>query len=174
MAKFTVDAKYLSHADISDVDDTVLTIKGYEQETMGQGAQQVEKWVIYFKEIKKGLGLNKTNGKMLCKLFGSDDMDDWIGKKVAVYVKDDVEFQGEIVSAIRVRSKLPGSISENGEDYSTLTYEETLYRLDHAASLKEIGGLMLHGVSLRVPIEQMNQLTEAKNSRVNALMGLSV
>jgi len=170
MAKFTVDAKYLSYADISDHDDTVLTIKSYEQEIMGQGKDAVEKWVLYFREIKKGLGLNKTNGKMCCKLFGTDDMDAWIGKQIAIYVKDDVEYQGEILSAIRVRPKLPNAAPE--VDYSTLTFEEVVYRLDHATSLKEIGGLMAHGISLRPTVEQMNMLTEAKNTRVNALMGM--
>lgn len=168
MAKFTVDAKYLSHADISEHDDTVLTIKSYEQEMMGQGKDAQEKWVLYFREVKKGLGLNKTNGKMCCKLFGSDDMDDWIGKQIAIYVKDDVEYQGEIVSAIRVRSKLPGSHPQE-EDYSTLTFEEVVYRLDHANSLKEIGALMTHGMTLPLNAEQLKTVMEAKNSRVNAL-----
>jgi hypothetical protein len=30
-------------------------------------------------------------------------MDMWVGQKIALYVKDDVEFGGELVSAIRVR-----------------------------------------------------------------------
>src|ERR1041384_6313700 len=168
MAKFTVDAKYLSHADIAEHDDTVLTIKTYEQEIMGQGKDAVEKWVLYFREIKKGLGLNKTNGKMICKLMGSDDMDTWIGKQIAIYVKDDVEYQGEIMSAIRVRPKLPGAAPE--EDYSTLTFEEVIYRLDHANTLKEIGALMGHGMTLPLNAEQLKTMMDAKNARVNALM----
>lgn len=169
MAKFTVDAKYLSHADISEHDDTVLTIKSYEQETMGQGKDAQEKWVIYFREIKKGLGLNKTNGKMICKLLGSDDMDHWIGKQVALYVKDDVEFQGEIMSAIRVRAKLPGAALE--EDMSTLTFVDVIYRIDHAVSAKEVTALLLHGMSLPLTSVETTALVEAKNSRVAALAG---
>ena len=173
MAKFTVDAKYLSRADISEHDDTVLTIKSYEQETMGQGKDAVEKWVLYFREIKKGLGLNKTNGKMCCKLFGSDDMDDWIGKKIAIYVKDDVEYQGEILSAIRVRSKLPGAPAAAGEDLSSLTFEEVVYRLDHAEDLKEIGALTTHAINtLNCTPEQLKMLKDAKDGRVNALLGV--
>jgi len=168
MAKFTVDAKYLTHADISEHEDTVLTIKTYEQETMGQGKDANEKWVLYFKEIKKGLGLNKTNGKLLCKLFGTDDMDLWLGRQMTIYVKDDVEFQGEIVSAIRVRPKLPGAAPE--ADYSTLTYEEIVYQLDHAMSLKELGALMNHGMTLPLTVAQTTQMIEAKNSRITALM----
>jgi hypothetical protein len=171
MAKFTTDSRFLNHADISDVDDTVVTIKSYSNEIMGQGKDQTEKWTLFFKEIKKGLGLNKTNGKMCCKLFGTDDMDQWIGKQLAIYVKDDVEFQGDIVSAIRVRSKLPGlNGSAPEEDYSTLTVEEVVYRLDHAVSLKEIGGLITHGMTLPATPEQMKMMVDAKNSRVNTLM----
>mgnify|MGYP001558755943 CR=1 FL=1 len=170
MAKFTVDAKYLSYADIAEHEDTVLTIKSYEHEMMGQGKDAAEKWVLYFCEIKKGLGLNKTNGKMCCKLFQTDDMDAWIGQKVALYVKDDVEFQGEIVSAIRVRSKLPGTQAPALEDLSSLTFEETIYRLDHASSLKEIGALMTHGIELNCTPEQLTMLKDAKESRITALM----
>lgn len=172
MAKFTTDSRFLSHADISDTEDTIVTIKGYSQELMGQGKDQTEKWVLAFKEIKKGLGLNVTNGKTCSKLFGTEEMDDWIGKKIALYVKDDVEYQGEVVSAIRVRSKLPGAPAPAHEDYSTLTFEEVVYRLDHAEQLKEIGALMAHGLTLNCTPEQLAMLKSAKDSRVNALMGV--
>lgn len=108
MPKFTVDTKFLSHTDISDIADTVVTIQRVEREVLGQGSQAQEKWVIYFREIKKGLALNKTNGKILVNLMGSDEMNDWVGQKIALYVKDDVEFQGDVVSAIRIRVKKPG------------------------------------------------------------------
>lgn len=172
MAKFTTDSRFLGHADISDTEDTIVTIKSYSLEMMGQGKDQSEKWCLFFKEIKKGLGLNKTNGKMCSKLFGSEEMDDWIGKQIALYVKDDVEYAGEIVSAIRVRSKLPGkNAPSQEEDLSTLTFEEVVYRLDHASNLKEIGALMAHGMVLPLNADQLKTLMDAKNSRVNELSG---
>lgn len=106
MPKFTVETKYLSHTDISDVTDTIVTIKDFQQETLGMGAQAQEKWVLYFRENKKGLALNKTNGKILVKMLG-EEMDEWVGQKIALYVKDDVEYQGDIVSAIRIRLTKP-------------------------------------------------------------------
>ncbi len=172
MAKFTVDTRFLAHADISDHEDTVLTIKGYEQQTLGQGKDAEEKWTLSFREIKKSLVLNKTNGKMCCKLFGSDDMDDWIGKKIAIYVKDDVEMAGEIVSAIRVRTKLPGAPAPQTEDLSTLTFEETVYRIDHADSLPEIGALQTHAIELNCTAEQLAMVKSAKDARINFLMGI--
>lgn len=177
MAKFTVDAKYLSHSDISDADDTVLTIKSYEQESMGQGKDAVDKWVLYFREIKKGLGLNKTNGKMCCKLFNSDDMDDWIGKQVAIYVKDDVEFQGEIVSAIRIRSKLPGMLAKPAaahEDFSALSLEECIYRIDHSNSIGEIGALMQQAYTLDLSAENLTALKLVKEQRIAELKAVKV
>lgn len=105
MAKFSTDGKYLKHQELPE-GDTIVTIRSYQQERLkaNDGTEQ-KKWVLYFEEMEKGLALNATNGKTLCKVLMSDDMDDWIGKKVALYTKDDVEFGGELVSAIRVRPK---------------------------------------------------------------------
>jgi hypothetical protein len=50
--------------------------------------------------------LNKTNGVVICELYG-EEMNDWVGKKITLYEKDDVEFAGKLVSAIRVRRKVP-------------------------------------------------------------------
>lgn len=182
MAKFTVDTKFLSHTDISDVEDTVVTIKGYDRETMGQGTQQVEKWVIYFRELKKGLGLNKTNGKILCHLFDSDDMDEWIGNKIALYVKDDVEFQGDIVSAIRIRNKLPGKAAAQASttkpsalppaepDSGPLTVQEVIYRLDHAESVGQIASIMNDAMSIKdLSPEDFRSLMVIKDQRILAI-----
>lgn len=111
MARFTTPSKYLSVNDISDVSDTVLTVKSYEKALLGQPPKQEEKWVLYFEEVDKGLVLNKTNGKTLTKMLLTDDMDAWIGCRVALYVKDDVEFNGEQMSAIRIRSKRPKEVA---------------------------------------------------------------
>ena len=181
MAKFTTDSKYLSHSDISDVEDTIVTIKSYDRETMGQGAQATEKWVLYFREIKKGLGLNKTNGKILISLFNNDDMDEWIGKKIALYVKDDVEYQGEIMSAIRVRTKLPGKAAVQAstskpaaqptaeEDSGPLTLNEIIYRMDHAESVAEVSGLMNQAMELDMSDEDMKSLKAIRDQRFAAL-----
>ena len=174
MAKFTTDSRFLSHADISDTEDTIVTIKGYSQELMGQGKDQTEKWVLAFKEIKKGLGLNVTNGKTCIKLFGTEEMEDWIGQKIALYVKDDVEYQGEVVSAIRVRPKLPGGKKADpsqDEDLSTLTFVDVIYRIDHATTPKEISALTLHGMSLPLTSVETTALVDAKNSRLTELAG---
>lgn len=105
MPKFATDGKYMKWQELPEGQDLVLTIRSHKQtEFEGKNGQEEKKWVLFFEEVDKGLALNATNGKTLCKLYG-DEMDDWIGHKIALYTKDDVEYAGELVSAIRVRPK---------------------------------------------------------------------
>ena len=104
MAKFSTDGKYLKHQELPE-GDTIVTIRGYSQEILENNGEKQKKWVLHFNELDKPLALNATNGKTIIKILGSDDMNEWIDKKIALYVKDDVEFGGELVSAIRVRPK---------------------------------------------------------------------
>lgn len=103
MAKLpTGSSDFLKHTDLPEDSDTVMTIKQFLEKELPDGKTQ---WVVYFDETGKGLGLNATNRKSLIKACGTDEMNDMVGKRVALFVKDDIEFQGEIVSGIRVRPK---------------------------------------------------------------------
>ena len=106
MPKFSTPSRYLKYSDLVDEHDTIFTIASYAQEEIGQ--RKEKRWVVYFHETDLGLVLNATNGKAVTKACGTDEMDDWKGKPISLYIKDDVEFQGDIVSAIRVRVKAPG------------------------------------------------------------------
>jgi hypothetical protein len=97
-------SKWLKASDCED-GDMVLTISGIVQERIGQGSQADDKWVLNFEEEEKGLVLNKTNTNTIAKLYGNDT-DDWIGKQVTLFATE-VQFQGDMVEAIRVRSKPP-------------------------------------------------------------------
>ena len=107
MPKFSTPSNYLKYTDIPEDHDTIVTIDSYAEEEIGQGDQKKKKWVVYFKEMPLGLVLNKTNGTAICKALLTDEMEDWKNRKIGLYIKDDVEFQGDIVSAIRVRVKAP-------------------------------------------------------------------
>jgi hypothetical protein len=94
-------SKYLKASDAED-GDLVLTIVRVKMETIGQGAKAEQKPVVYFKEVEKGMVLNKTNAKMIEKIAKSDDTDDWPGIAVRV-IATEVEFQGDLVMSLRVR-----------------------------------------------------------------------
>jgi len=92
-------SNYLRAGDLDG--DTPVTIKSLILEEIN-GEQ---KPVLYFIEEAKGLVLNKTNGKTIASLHGSET-DDWPGKKIILYPTE-VDFRGETVAAIRVRREIP-------------------------------------------------------------------
>ena len=94
-------SKYLKAADAED--GQVWTITKVKVETVGQGAKAEQKPVIYFKEVDKGMVCNRTNAKMIAQICRSDDTDDWTGKQIKV-IATEVEYQGELVQSLRVRT----------------------------------------------------------------------
>lgn len=97
-------SKYFKASDLED-DEMTVTMKTVKQETVGQGAQSEEKWVLYFRGQEKGLVLNKTNTTTIAKLYG-DDTDSWAGKRITLFPTQ-VDMQGRQVDAIRVKNKAP-------------------------------------------------------------------
>ncbi len=97
-------SKWMSAKDL-DGEDKVVTIRRIEEETIAQE----DKWVLYFdlRQSTKGLVLNQTNAKTIAKLHG-EDSDEWIGKSITLFPTE-VDFKGDQVEAIRVRSKAPKS-----------------------------------------------------------------
>jgi hypothetical protein len=94
-------SKYLKAADLED-DDVTLTIASVEMEDIGQGNNKERRPVIYFRKEKKGLVLNKTNLNVIENLYG-DETDDWIGEEITLFATE-VEYQGKMVDAIRVKT----------------------------------------------------------------------
>ena len=104
-------SKYLkAEDDIFDDGEVIATIKDVAKETMrgGRNSNQAEqdKPVMYFRELPKGLVMNKTNWGICEKMFGSDESDDWIGNKVSLGVIETVAY-GEAVKSIRISEKKP-------------------------------------------------------------------
>ena len=79
-----------------------VTVRRVTSEEIGIGDQKTTKMVLYFGEMEQGLVLNKTNGKLLVKLFG-DETDSWVGQTVELYVAE-VEYQGEKQAGLRLRA----------------------------------------------------------------------
>ena len=95
-------SSYLKADDIKD--PQVVTIAKTLAEEIGRDDTKESKLVVYFKEIEKGVVLNKTGIRTLSELFGSEDSDKWIGKKVTLYNDRNVMFQGKRCGGIRFKS----------------------------------------------------------------------
>jgi hypothetical protein len=93
-----VQSKYLSKADVEK--PTMFTIGGYSQVEVEPGKMKI---AVKFREHDKPMLLNKTNTKRLQNAFGNDSAVS-VGKKVAVYVDDDVtDMKGNIVGGLRLK-----------------------------------------------------------------------
>jgi hypothetical protein len=83
----------------------VVVINEIEFDTIGKDSKEGKKLILSFKGKDKKMVCNKTNAKTLEKLYG-DDTDDWIGRPIKL-VSREVEFQGDVVWALRVSLEKP-------------------------------------------------------------------
>ena len=99
------DSDYLGHWDLNGKDVTV-TISKVEAGTLtGQGGRKARKPLVYFEGKEKAMALNKTNGKAIAAMYGSDTAS-WIGKRITIYPTQ-TQFGPETVDCIRVRPAVP-------------------------------------------------------------------
>jgi hypothetical protein len=94
-----IRSKFLRKEDIED--DVVVTMKNVTLETM-PGDDGEQRWVLSFREIPKGLVLNTTLIRMLEKTHGRHS-DDWVGKKIILFVDPSVTFKGQVMGGLRLR-----------------------------------------------------------------------
>lgn len=86
--------------------DLTISRSTYEQVTNSDGKKE-ECHVIYFEEKNiKPLIVNVTNASMISKVVGSPYVENWIGKRITLYVANIRAF-GEDMEAVRVRPRAP-------------------------------------------------------------------
>ena len=96
-------SKFLTKNDVQP--DKLVTISGYKQMNVAMESDSPEeKYVLTFREFEKPLVLNMTNGQLIAAIVGSEDFDDWIGKRIVLYNDKNVSFGGRLTGGIRVRA----------------------------------------------------------------------
>jgi len=96
------ESKFLKQSDVGT--GALLTVKGIEQHNVAkEGADPELKYCISFLESEKPLVANSTNLQLCASIFGSDDTDDWTGKKIVLYTDPNVSFGGKLVGGLRLR-----------------------------------------------------------------------
>ena len=92
-------SKYLRAADIPAGREVPFSIESVEMVAI-EGEDEL-KPCLYFRNQKKGLVLNKTNGLTLAAAYG-DDSEAWPGRVVALYATT-TQFGGKLVPCVRLR-----------------------------------------------------------------------
>jgi hypothetical protein len=96
-------SKFFKAADLEA--EKKLRIKTVTEETVGVGAEQQKKLVVWFTNDEHGLVLNKVNNRTLRGAFG-DACDGWAGKIIVLFPAM-IDLRGKMVPGLRVRIPPP-------------------------------------------------------------------
>lgn len=103
-----MDKEYLGAWDVPLSGDLILTIESVKKETLTlEGGKQEDHMVIRFKDAKKPMICNATNGKTIAKLANSTYIEDWAGMRIALYAKSGIKVGKELKDGLRIREVLP-------------------------------------------------------------------
>lgn len=115
--KKLTNPNYLGAYSIEDGRDLILTIKNVREEKVtGADGKKDDCVVCYFYENVKPMILNSTNMKTIAKLYRTNFIEDWVGKKIQIGVEQ-VRAFGDIVDALRVRKTVPADKKEPSESF---------------------------------------------------------
>ena len=116
-----------------------LTVQEVNSEKMRpqRNAPEVDRWVLYFKETKKGVILSRTLAYQIAGILGSEDTDRWIGKRITLYPQP-MNVAGKQVVAIRARAVENGIkfVQNDSSPVKRVSEEESTGYLADTASEK--------------------------------------
>ena len=101
---------YLGAYSLGEKPEVTLTIERVKVERVtGNGGVSDDCLILYFKETKvddiivKPMVCNKTNAKMIEKIYGTPYIEEWIDKKVTIIVAE-ARVQRDIVPCLRIKN----------------------------------------------------------------------
>ncbi len=98
---------YLGAYALEEGQELILTVDYVREETVtGPDGKKEDCTVIHFKEKVEPMILNATNAKTITKIYKTPYIENWVGKKIQVYVAE-VKAFGELVEALRIRPFIP-------------------------------------------------------------------
>ena len=90
-----------------DKQEITLTIKSVTKELVkGTDGKEDQCTVAHFQEGGKPMILNKTNCKMITRLYETPYIEEWTGAQITIYAAK-VKAFGDTVDALRIRDKRP-------------------------------------------------------------------
>lgn len=91
--------------DLGGKEVTVTIEKVWAGEISGEQGRKSKKPFVSFRGKTKKLALNKTNGKTIAQLYGTDTAA-WVGKSITIYPTT-TTFGNDTVECIRVKPSIP-------------------------------------------------------------------
>lgn len=127
--------------------EVTLTIKSVKKEKVtGEGGIISDCIVTYFEETNqngvevKPMVLNKTNCKTIEKIYETGDVDEWVGKRITIFVTQ-TRYAREMRDCLRVKNEVPPQViytcSVCGKEIQKGTYDASLAKYGKALCSKE-------------------------------------
>ena len=100
--------EYLGAYSLDDIKgDLILTIdKVVTEKVTGQSGKKEDCMVCYFTDADKPMILNRTNCKAIEKMYKTPHVEEWKGKRIALFAKMVSAF-GDETEALRIRPNIP-------------------------------------------------------------------
>jgi hypothetical protein len=99
---------YIGAHDLQPGQELTVTIENVSNQVVkcfdGKEVKEETCIVANIKGAKKPMILNKTNCKIIARLYDTPYIEDWVGKKIIIYAAR-VRAFGEVVEALRVKNQ---------------------------------------------------------------------
>lgn len=106
--KKLTNPNYLGSYSIDPGKDLTVTITKVVQEEITNMNGKKEKAIVAYLQGQKPAILNKTNCKIIAKIYDTPYIENWAGKQITFYTAK-VDAFGEKVEALRIRPEIPNS-----------------------------------------------------------------
>jgi len=127
---------YLGSYSFNEGETKVLTIANIKKEmVVSTGGKKEQCTICTFRESEKPMILNRTNCKAITKAYNTPHIEDWIGKKIAVFVQQGIKVGNETTDGLRIKDQIPGN-----ELTATQLKELLMFKLP-ALTEKEVQGV---------------------------------
>lgn len=102
-------SEYLGKQHIDPDNDLIVTIHSVEEAETFNGRKRDVSRVMYFEEPDvRPMILNSTNGTTISNIYGTPYTQDWVGKKIAIYLDPNVPNpSGGPRGGLRIRPHVP-------------------------------------------------------------------
>ena len=123
------DKNYLGAWDVPDGEDLILTVDHAARDDVKNERGSEKKLTLHFVEDYKPMILNATNSKNISQAYGSTKVEDWAGKRIAIYTEKVTAFGGT-TDALRIRPYPPKVKEVYCEDCGQLITEDDGYSVN--------------------------------------------
>ena len=104
--KKLTNPNFLGAYDFEPKEERTLQIESIKQELVPNSTGDKENCIVATLKGSKPIILNKTNCKTIAKIYGTNQIEDWAGKKITLFVAS-VRAFGETTDALRVKPTKP-------------------------------------------------------------------